>query len=74
MFRDHADGLGSRLHIKTKQEYIAYAKWPDRNTWENSLSRLPEKSQETRRILRNTCKKIGIVYQLEVVEDFLVKE
>jgi hypothetical protein len=69
MYHDYAGGLGSRLHKKSNQTYIAYAQWPDKNTWEISNSNLPEKANGTRKILRNTCKKVEVLYQLDVVED-----
>lgn len=31
--RDHKGGLGSRLHIDDDGWWVAYAQWPDRETW-----------------------------------------
>lgn len=33
---DYEGSLGSRLHKLKDTSYIAYAQWPDRQTWKNS--------------------------------------
>lgn len=63
--------LGSRLHKQTETNYIAYAQWPDRNTWENSGSKLSETSSAIRTTLKETCEKIDILFELKVIEDML---
>lgn len=68
-YYEYAGGLGSRLHNQTLQTYIAYAQWPDKETWEVSNSQLPEKAQGTRDILRDTCEKVEVLYQLDLVEN-----
>lgn len=43
LIRDHRGGLGSRLHHCQDGTFLAYAQWPDRETWEKSSSiPLPE--------------------------------
>jgi hypothetical protein len=32
--RDHRGGLGSRLHTDDDGWWIAYAQWPDRESWD----------------------------------------
>ncbi|MCJ7556024.1 MAG: antibiotic biosynthesis monooxygenase [Gammaproteobacteria bacterium] len=34
--RDGRGGLGSRLHLSDDGWWLAYAQWPDRQTWERS--------------------------------------
>ena len=34
--RDSRGGLGSRLHVTDDGWWLAYAQWPDRQTWERS--------------------------------------
>lgn len=34
--RAHRGGLGSRLHLAEDGWWVAYAQWPDRETWERS--------------------------------------
>ena len=34
--RDERGGLGSKLHRCTDGSYLAYAQWPDRETWVKS--------------------------------------
>lgn len=36
--RDQRGGLGSRLHLGEDGVWVAYAQWPDRETWERSRS------------------------------------
>ncbi len=37
LIRQHRGGLGSRLHRCEDNTWLAYAKWPDRKTWERAL-------------------------------------
>jgi quinol monooxygenase YgiN len=34
--REQRSGLGSRLHLSGDGWWVAYAQWPDRQTWERS--------------------------------------
>jgi len=65
--------LGSRLHKQSPLHYIAYAQWPDKNTWENSGYKLPKAAKEISRIMRESCQKIETLYELDVIEDLLIK-
>jgi hypothetical protein len=38
MIRAHRGGLGSRLHRCPDGTYVAYARWPDHDTWHRSGS------------------------------------
>ncbi len=67
----HAGGLGSRLHRKSHLLYLAYAQWPDKETWENANNNLPEHALVFREKVRNCCEKIETLHELEVVEDLL---
>lgn len=72
MFRKHAGGLGSRLHKKSKNDYIAYAQWPDEKMWLNASEKLPETASAILIKMRETCDKIETINKLEVVIDLLV--
>jgi len=72
LFRDYAGGLGSRLHFESSQNYIAYAQWPDKKTWETANSKLPDNSSKIRETMRNAIEKIEILHKLNVVDDLLV--
>lgn len=63
--------LGSRLHKKEPLEYIAYAQWPSKDTFEKSGGNLPKKADEFRDLMRSSCSKIEIVSKAEVVQDLL---
>ena len=48
--REHRGGLGSRLHIDDDGWYIAYAQWPDRETWEYAREQ-PDADSDAARIM-----------------------
>ena len=66
-------GLGSRLHRQNELKYIAYAQWPDKNTWLNSGKNLPSESKEIKKSMKDSCEKIETLFELEVVKDLLIK-
>lgn len=66
--------LGSRLHSKGDNAYVAYAQWPDRKTWENSGSNLPKKANEWRSMMRGACNKIETIFELDSKHDLLKSE
>ena len=67
----HEGSLGSRLHKQDELKYIAYAQWPDKETWLNAGNKLPESSKIVRDKMKNSCEKIETVFELDVVEDLL---
>jgi heme-degrading monooxygenase HmoA len=67
----YAGSLGSRLHKKDEYNYIAYAQWPNKETWENSSNKLPEKSKEISRLMKESCISIETEYKLDLIEDLL---
>ena len=71
LFRDYAGSLGSRLHLESGQNYIAYAQWPDKETWKTAKGKLPDEATKTRKTMRNAIDKIEILYELNVVDDLL---
>ncbi len=73
LIRDYAGGMGSRLHREKENTYLAYAQWPDRETWENSGNKLPEDAAPLRQQMRECCEKTETLFELAVVKDLLVK-
>ncbi|MDB4285766.1 antibiotic biosynthesis monooxygenase [bacterium] len=69
---ENEGSLGSRLHKQADLSYIAYAQWPDRDTWKNSGSKMPEKSKDISKAMKASCEKVETLYELEVVDDLLV--
>jgi heme-degrading monooxygenase HmoA len=67
----YENSLGSRLHKKDNQTYIAYAQWPDKITFENSGSNLPEEANQVRQKMRGSCENVEKLLELEVIEDLL---
>ena len=63
--------LGSRLHRDNEQNYIAYAQWPDKNTFEQSGNNLPEEANHYRNLMRASCEKIETLKKMDVLEDLL---
>lgn len=72
LIRDHEGGLGSRLHKKSDTEYLAYAQWPDRTTWENAGDKLPPEVDEIRQAMRSSCEKMDTLHEMDMVDDLLV--
>ncbi len=68
---NYAGSLGSRLHKKDEFNYIAYAQWPDKETWENSSNKLPEKSNEISKLMKESCNSIETLFELELILDLL---
>ena len=68
---DYSASLGSRLHKKDNCNYIAYAQWPNKETWENSSNKLPKKSKEISKLMIESCNSIETLYELELIEDLL---
>ena len=63
--------LGSRLHKKDKGNYLAYAQWPNRKTWEEAGDRLPPEAELFRKKMKEACHSIKTEHELEMVEDLL---
>ncbi len=63
--------LGSRLHRQSDAIYIAYAQWPDRNTWAGSGEKLPKEAEQYRNQMRESCESIETLHELEMVENLL---
>lgn len=72
LIRAYEGSLGSRLHRESELVFIAYAQWPDRTTFENSGSKLPEHAQTVRKVLREACESIETLHKLEVLDDLLI--
>jgi len=65
--------MGSRLHKNSEGNYIGYAQWPDKSTWEHSGNHLPESATEIRATMKAACTSIEVLHELEVVDDLLEK-
>lgn len=70
--RDHEGGMGSRLHRVEPGVFVAYAQWPDRDTWSNADGgNLPDEAQVVRQGFRDLGVEVRVVYELEPVKDLL---
>lgn len=63
--------LGSRLHKKNEGNYIAYAQWPNRKSWEESGNNLPPEAAVFRKKMKDACRSIKTEHELEMIEDLL---
>ena len=63
--------LGARLHRVSVTKYIAYAQWPDQETWAKEKVNLPKSANEYQRIMSESCNKINTEYSMELIEDLL---
>ncbi|WP_282030241.1 antibiotic biosynthesis monooxygenase family protein [Winogradskyella eximia] len=66
--------LGSRLHKKDTLNFLAYAQWPDKNTFDNAGGNLPEEANHYRNTMKATCEKFEVLEKLEVVKDLLKEQ
>ncbi len=71
LFYQYGNSRGSRLHRKNEQTYVAYAQWPDIDTFQKAANLMPEAANEIRQTMRNSCHDIQTLYKLETVNDLL---
>ena len=71
LIRKYEGSYGSRLHRISAERYLAYALWPNRETWKNSGKKLPAESAAIRNVMRESCVEIDTEYELNVVSDLL---
>ena len=67
----HEGSLGSRLHHVEQDLYLAYARWPDRDTWENSGNRLPPEADQFAKAMRDACYEIKTKHTMLIESDYL---
>jgi len=54
---ENAGSLGSRLHKQSEFTYIAYAQWPDKQTWERAGDKLPSNANNIGVTMKHSCEK-----------------
>ena len=64
--------LGARLHKRPDGAYIAYAQWPDRETWAKGHHHI-EQHAIAQHIDREFTAEPIIVMELEVIDDLLIR-
>lgn len=65
--------MGSRLHKVNNTKYVAYAQWPDKETWSKEKVNLPKSAIEYHRAMSESCIEIKTDYAMEMVEDLIQK-
>ena len=73
LFKEHAGSGGSRLHKAAAGNYVAYAQWPDRQTWEQAPEKLPVEAGPIRENMRESCLNIGTQFELDTIADLIQK-
>ncbi|MBQ4915849.1 antibiotic biosynthesis monooxygenase [Maribacter sp. MMG018] len=71
-FMTYSGGLGSRLHKDSEGNYIAYAQWPDRETWKKAGSKLPENTKKWVKAMKDSSDGTEILHQMDVMNDLLI--
>ena len=69
--RDHEGGLGSRLHRASDGTWVAYAQWPNRQTWEEAAVKT-EDGRAAQQMLSDIIEQRMEPITLEPVSDFLI--
>ncbi|MEX0360471.1 MAG: antibiotic biosynthesis monooxygenase [Allomuricauda sp.] len=70
-FVAHSGGLGSRLHKDGTGLYIAYAQWPNKESWQTAKEKLPESAMAYITEMERCCKDKSVLYQMSVENDLL---
>lgn len=73
LIRDQRGGLGSRLHRCEDGTWLAYAKWPDRLTWEKAMD-MPSVDEQLSEQMQLFITRRYPPVALDPVADFLVSE
>ncbi len=68
---EYEGSLGSRLHKLNDKSYLAYAQWPDKETWKNSGNDLPPSADRIRKAMKHSCTSIEVLHELDSIEDLL---
>lgn len=71
--KNNSGGLGSRLHKNLNKPncWIAYAKWPNKQTWENRSLSVNPTQKELRKKMSTLYNSMTTVFQLEETENLL---
>ncbi len=65
---------GSRLHKVNDNLFIAYAQWPDKETYDKSGNNLPEPANMHRQHIREYCTEIKPEFESDAIIHDLLKE
>ena len=70
---EFAGSYGSRLHKVADNLFVAYAQWPNKETFNNAGKNLPEISSKYRQQMRKCCEEIKTDYELNLIVKDLLK-
>ena len=68
----YSGSLGSRLHKPKNNIFVAYAQWPDRETWKDAGEvKFPDEYETAGGKMREALSDFKVLYELEVDRDYL---
>lgn len=75
IIKETRGGLGSRLHKDLSRDniWIAYAQWPSKEAWGSNPTSYDSRHSALRARMKDLCESIRTVYELDVIDDLLVK-
>ena len=71
LIKKYEGGLGSRLHRVNELEYIAYAQWPDRETWEAYGDHMPPSAEQARSVMKSCYASFTAIHTMDMIKDQL---
>lgn len=75
ILKEQNGALGSRLHRDSNSDWIAYAQWPDEQTW-SSCSNTSVEAVSARKLMFDSKveeKETEVLFKLNVLHDLLTK-
>lgn len=72
LIKKYEGGLGSRLHKQEEGKYLAYAQWPDRDTWKNSGDKLPAEADDVWKRMKACCISSETTFTMDLEKDLLI--
>jgi len=73
LIRDHRGGLGSRLHRCQDGMFLAYAQWPDQQTWERASSIVLPENQAMAQ-MKDSIASSEPMIQMTLLQDLLLND
>ncbi|MCR9153387.1 MAG: antibiotic biosynthesis monooxygenase [Bacteroidetes bacterium] len=70
-YREECNSLGSRLHRESGLHYMAYAQWPNLETYEAAGSKENAETAIWSQEMREACTSVKALYKLEPIVDYL---
>ncbi|WP_109830825.1 antibiotic biosynthesis monooxygenase family protein [Reichenbachiella versicolor] len=66
---EQCGSLGSRLHKEKEGQYIAYAQWPDKTTFDKADELLNDEANSILNRMRSTLESVEKLHEVEMIAD-----